>query len=49
MSELAAQMRLDGQLVLAARGDFAVQLQVVHELHVPGAGLIELALAPIGH
>ncbi|OBK47349.1 hypothetical protein A5656_30500 [Mycobacterium gordonae] len=47
--QFAAQLRLHRQLVLAACRDFAVQLQVVHQLHVPGARLVGLGLAAVQH
>ncbi len=45
--QFAAQLALDGQLVLPARRDLAVQLQVVDELQVACLGLVEVALAAI--
>ena len=45
---LTTKVRLHGKLVLAPGSHLPVELQVVDELHIARAGLIELALAAVG-
>ncbi|RUP04713.1 MAG: hypothetical protein EKK34_12405 [Mycobacterium sp.] len=47
--QFAAQLRFHRQLVLPARRDLAIQLQVVHQLHVAGPGLVRLGLTSVQH
>ena len=47
--QLATQLGLHGQLVLATGRDFPIQLQVVHQLQVTDAGLVRIALPAVEH
>jgi len=47
--QLAAQLRLQRQLVFSAGRDLAIQLQVVDELEVADLGLIGVALPAVDH
>ena len=48
-TELAAQMRFQRKLVLTPSRDLPIQLKVVDQLEVAGLGLVDIALAAIGH
>ena len=47
VGQLAAQLRLHRQLVLAAGGDLAVQLEIVDEFEIARLGLVVIALPSI--
>ena len=47
--QLAAQLGLHGELILATGGDLPVQLQVVDQLQVARPGLIHVALPAVDH
>ncbi|CKN69738.1 Uncharacterised protein [Mycobacterium tuberculosis] len=47
--QLAAQLRFQGQLVLPARRNLAIQLKVIDQLQVTHPGLIHVALPAVKH